>query len=310
MMLRSLLPLCSVLAFTLGCGARTSAAPTVNLQSGARVTSADNQDRGEILLWATKGEGEARQTRTFRLAAEGSLTVLHEHDGILIATSHGELKWQAQEIEVKLAGCDMEGGPGMPTKGSATTANLVNSTGNIVYKVVESDGEGGELDDLQHHVELLGTIGPYLFIHEVSYMNGCGPHGNTMASAMIWDADSGKTIDLWSELPAKDKLAETARRKLIEEEPEPGQEEESNKPEPAQFVPAYGERGALRLDAQFTQSACYACSDGQWSSYTRSAIVPTDWIPERMRAWVTPPVVVKDFLEAHRDWHLGGWSKR
>jgi len=310
MMLRSLLPLCSALLFAVGCGPRASGLPTVNLQSGARVTATDNSDRGEILLWAMKGSRE--QIRTFRIAAEGSLSVLGEYDGIRIATSRGELQWQAQEKELDLKGCEhFDGSPAAPTKGLMTTANLLNSNGEVVQKIVESSGEPTDVDDVQHHVALMGTIGPYLFIQEDAFVYACGAHGNTMVSAMIWDAESGKTINIWGELPDRDKLAEAAKRKLDEtDEIERGQDEESSIPEPAQFLPTYGERGALHLEAQFARFACYACSDGLWSSYTQSAMVPTEWMPERMKAWVTPPVVVKDFMESHREWQLGGWSRR
>lgn len=296
---------------TVGCSARPPVSPTVNLQPGTRVVSPDNHDRGEILLWVTKDEG--KQTRTYRLAAEGSLNVLGENEGIIITTTHGELTWRAQDKEIDLKGCEhFDGTPAVPSKGSIMTANLVNSKGEIVQKVVDSnDGDGGEVEDLQHHVTLLGTIGPYLFVSEASYVYACGAHGGEMFAAMVWDAESGKTVDLWPELPGKDKLADIARRKIAEAEGEEvGQDEDSMKAEPAQFWPVYGDRGALRLDAQFAQWACYACSDHQWSSYTRSMTVPTDWIPERMRTWVTPPVVVKEFLETHREWKLGGWSKR
>ncbi len=311
MMLRHALPLSAVFVFAMGCGTRTPVSPTVNLQPGTRVVVPDNQDRGEILLWVTKSDG--KQTRTYRLAAEGSLNVLGENEGIVLATTHGELTWQAQEKEVDLKGCEhYDGAPAVPSKGSVMFANLVNSKGDILQKVVDSnEADGGAVEDLQHHVSLLGTIGPYLFISEGSYMYACGAHGNEMASAMVWDAESGKAVDLWAELPGKDKLAESAKRKLDEAAgDEAGQDDDSTKPEPAQFWPVYGDRGALRLDAQFARWACYACSDHEWSSYTRSATVPTDWMPERMRTWVTPPVVVKEFLEAHRDWRLGGWSKR
>jgi hypothetical protein len=311
MMIRHVLPLFAAFLFVMGCGSRSAVSPTVNLQQGTRVVAPDKHDRGEILLWVTKAEG--KQARTYRLAAEGSLEVLGEYEGIIITTTHGELTWQAREKEIDLKGCaHFDGTPAVPSKGSIMLANLVNSKGDVLQKVVDSsDSEGEEIEDLQHHVELLGSIGPYLFIHESSYMYACGAHGGEMASAMVWDAESGKTVDLWPELPGKDKLADIAKRKIAEAEGEDVEQgEDSAKPEPAQFWPVYGDRGALRLDAQFAQWACYVCSDHQWSSYTRSATVPTDWMPERMRTWVTPPVVVKEFLEAHRDWKLGGWSKR
>lgn len=311
MMLRHAVLLSAAFISLMGCSARATVSPTVSLQSGTRVVGPDNHDRGEILVWVKKNEG--KETRTYRLAAEGSLNVLGEHEGIIIATTHGEMTWKAQEKEINLKGCEhFDGAPAVPSKGSVIFANLVNSNGDVLQKVVDSsEAEGSDVDDLEHHVSLVGTIGPYLFVSESSYMYACGAHGNETASAMVWDAESGKTIDLWAELPNKDKLAETVKRKLAEAEgDDAGQDEDSGKPEPAQFWPVYGERGALRLDAQFAQWACYACSDHEWSSYTRSATVPTEWIPERMRTWVTPPVVVKEFMDAHRDWRLGGWSKR
>jgi hypothetical protein len=311
MMLRFVLSLSVVSFFATGCSARAPVAPTVTLQPGVHLAAADNHDRGEILVWVTKDEG--RQTRTYRLAAEGSLSVLGEHEGILVATTHGELTWKVQEKEIDLNGCEHpDGTPAVPTKGSIMMANLVNASGDVVQKVVDSSGTaGGTIEELQHQVTLLGTIGPYLFIYESSYMYACGAHGNEMASAMVWDAESGKTVDLWKELPGKDKLVDAAKRKLdTAEDAETDQGDESSRPEPAQFLPVYGDRGALRLDAQFARWACYTCSDRAWSSYTRSAVVSTEWMPERMRTWVTPPVVVKEFLEAHREWRLGGWSKR
>lgn len=313
MMLRSFVPLGVAMIFGLGCSARASTTPTVNLQVGARAASSDSQDHGEIWLWATRDKDDTRQTKTFRLAAEGSLSVLGEFDGIRILTSQGEWKWQAQEKEVKLSGCEHEdGSPAEAKTGTVMTVNLVNATGGAVQKIVESsDGEGSEIDDLQHHVTLLATIGPYLFIHESSYMYACGAHGNEAASAMVWDAEAGKTIDLWKDLPGKDKLADVAQQMLAkDEETDLVLQDETAKPEPAQFVPVYGEHGSLRLDAQFARWACYMCSDHEWSSYTRSAVVPTNWLPERMRSWAMPPVVVREFLDAHRDWRLGGWSKR
>jgi hypothetical protein len=310
MVFQFLFTLGAALVFATGCSSRARVAPTVDLQAGAKVPAADNHgDRGEILLWVKNGAG---QTRTFRLASEGALNVLGQHSGIIIATTHGDLTWDVREKEVDLDGCDhFDGTPASPTKGSITFTNLVGPAGDVVQKVVDPTEDGGGIEDLQHGVDLVGTIGPYLFIQESSYTYACGAHGNTTVAATVWDAEQGKIVNLLAELPAKEKLATQAQRKLDEEDVDTGGiKEEEGKPEPAQLLPVYGERGALRIDAQFARWACYACSDGMWSSYTRSAVVPTEWVPERLKAWVMPPVVVKEFLETHRDWHLGGWSRR
>lgn len=304
----ALVPVFALAAF--GCSGRSPVAPTVTLQSGAQVRLSDTPEQGEILAWLRSADGG--QTRTYRLAAEGSLRILGQHDGIVLATSQGELSWIATEHEVNLSGCDMgDGAPRESSKGSMMSANLVNKAGQTVQKVVDPNLTSDlDVNDLQHHVTLLGSIGPYLFIREGSYAFACGAHGNEVAAAMIWDAESGKTIDLWPQLPNKEQLVAEAKRKIDEaEDEERTLDDDSAKPEPAQFIPMYGDRGALRLDAQFARWACYVCSDHEWSSYTRSAIVPTNWMPEKMRTWVTPPVAVKELLESHKDWRLGGWTR-
>lgn len=312
MMLRPLFLSSLVFALALGCGGSRPVTPAVNLQSGARIAPTDNHaDEGEVLVWV---RNDAGKTKTFRLGAEEPLRVLGEQEGIAIVSSRGELIWQEQQKEVDLDGCEhFDGSPAMPTKGMITQVDLVTPGGKVEQKVVDSpERDGGAIDDLQHNVNLLGSIGPYLFIHESSYMYACGAHGMTTAGAFVWDIEAGKAIDLLGEVPAKEKLGEQAKHLLEEGEQDPtGQpQEDSEKPEATQIAPMYGDKGALHLEVQFTRSACYMCGDGQWSSYTRSASVPAGWMPTRMRPWELPPVVVKEFLETHRDWQLGGWSKR
>jgi hypothetical protein len=36
-------------------------------------------------------------------------------------------------------------------------------------------------------------------------------------------------------------------------------------------------------------AACRACSDGMWSTYTRSAVIPSGWFPERLAPFAAPP---------------------
>lgn len=293
-----------------GCGARPSPSPTVNLLAGSRDVTADSHDGNEILVWATKGENGP--VHTFHLAADGALRILSEREGATIVTSHGELTWKAEEKVLELDGCEHgDGAPRLPSKGSYVNTSLVRPDGSVAQKVVEfNDGIDTDIDELNHSVSLVGSIGPYLFIREGAYSYACGAHGNVTAAAAIWDAENAKIITIESELPEKDKLAATAKKTLDEADEADAADSESNDAVVAQFSPIYGQRGALRLDVQMTRWACYACSDGEWSSYTRSVTLPTNWIPERMKAWVMPPVVVKDFAETHPEWQIGGWSKR
>ncbi len=298
-----------------GCGARASASasPTVNLQGGKRDVSSDHSDGNEILVWATQGENGPM--RTFYLAGDGALRVLRESEGATVVTSHGDLTWKAEEKELNLNGCEhVDGSPRTPGKGTIMNATLVKSNGQVAQKVVDANdggfGSEPDIDELNHFATLTGSIGPYLFIREGSYAYACGAHGNSTAASMVWDANAGKPVDLVPELANAEKLVATAKQKLDEVDGDEGGPEESNEPAFAQFIPVYSEHGALRIDVQFARWACYACSDGEWSSYTRSAIVPTNWFPERMKTWAMPPVVVKEFAKAHPEWRIGGWSKR
>lgn len=296
-----------------GCGSRRPASPTVNLQAGPRDVSPDNHDGNEILVWATGGENGPY--RTFRLAADGALRILGESEGATIVTTHGELTWKTEEKQIKLNGCEhADGTPQTPSTGTAMNGTLVQSNGETAQKVVDfNDGGFGseaDIDELGHFVRLTGSVGPYLFIREGAYAFSCGVHGNSTASSMVWDADAGKPIDFLPELADAEKLVATAKQKLDEIDKDEGGPDDTNEPAFARFIPVYNEHGALRIDVQFARWACYACSDGEWSSYTRSATIPTNWLPERMKTWAMPPVVVKEFAKTHPDWQIGGWSKR
>lgn len=315
MMLRSSVLVLAFGSLLAGCGARpsTSKSPPVNLQGGKRDVSTDQHDGDEILVWVS--QGERGPLHTFYLAADGALRVLKEREGATIVTSHGELTFKAEEKEVKLNGCEhVDGAPRTPSVGTVMNAMLLQSNGQVAQKIIDfyDGGFGAEpdIDELGHYVVLTGSIGPYLFIREGAYSFSCGVHGNASASAMVWDANAGKPIDFLPELADAEKLVAQAKEKLDEIDKDEGGPDEANEPGFAQFIPVYSEHGALRIDVQFARWACYACSDGEWSSYTRSAIVPTNWFPERMKTWAMPPVVVKEFAKTHPEWRIGGWSKR
>jgi len=313
MRLRSLAALAAPLA--LACGSsRPPTPPAVDLAAGGAPVRADGGDVGEVVVWGQEGGGPSV---TYRLAADGSGRVTGEERGVVILTSRGELSWVEETREVKLAGCgdveeeeeEAERPPPtvFPFTGRLSAAYLLSRDGQGRQEVVDTSSyEGDTVQDLQHDVELLGSVGPYLFVHESTFIDACGLHGHTTASFLVWDAEAGKQVDLLTKLPRTKELALHAAKKLDEEEPEP----EANAPDPVQVLPVYSARGGLRLDAQFARAACYACSDGLWTSYSRSAIVPSEWVPEVLAPWAMPPVSVVKFLQEHPRFVIRGWSSR
>ena len=214
---------------------------------------------------------------------------------------------------IELDGCNFEGDGVTPTKRAGTLMNVELRTpdGKTAQTVIDA-GYSGSLDveQMEHGVLLFGSIGSVLFFHETTFVYACGAHGNTTASFTMWDAEAGKPIEMLGDVPDKAALAKKAAELLDAADGEDSSAHEDDAlPELVQLEPAYGARGALRLDAQFMRAACYACSDGFWSSYSRSVGVETHWMPERFSAWAMPPVSVKVFLELHPGFALGGWSR-
>ncbi len=304
-----LLVVLAVFVVASGCGGqRTPGVPAVELGAGPRAAPPEAESGGEVLLWGRTNEGPRT---TFRV--DGSGRVLGEEPGVVITTSRGELVWHEREEEIVLGGCE-EGGTRKEAlePGKVTHAWLSPREDQGRQIVVDPSGSEGEgVEELSHGVELLGSIGPYLFVHESVYIFACGAHGNATAGFHLWDAEAGRAVDLLPDLPNNAAIAQRAERMLDEGDMDPEEaRKEENLPELVQIVPFYGERGGLRVDAQFMRGDCYACSDGAWSSYTRSVVLPSEWMPERFAPWSTPPVAVVKFLQSRSGFVLGGWSRR
>lgn len=303
----------ALLALIAGCAARPQSALPVSLEvppapaprSFESKGAVDAALGGPLLVWGRPGDGPPT---TWHLTEDGA--VIREEPGIVVATGRGEWRWEVREVEVKTSACDF--GPGEtrePGEGTASRAELVlRGTGVRQQVVAPSDADGSNV--LQHEAEAIGSIGPYLFIEERTYSDACGAHGFVGVGFIVWDADKGAIVDLLAEVSSVPALQREAEALLDEDEDDPeAARQEEDAPELVQVAPAYDARGALRLTAKLARSACYACGDGAWSSYTRSAVVPTKKAPERLAAWASPPPGMQSFLAQHPGVTLGGWSR-
>jgi hypothetical protein len=311
MTLRTSFALVSTLVL-FGCGARAAdLPPAVELRPGPAASPAEANagEAGEILLWGHTGDAAPR---TYRLAPDGSGRVIAEEAGIVIATSRGEWRWETREVKVKTEPCDWGNGPESGEgEGTLTHASLRLRTGGTERQdVIVAENPDGA-NQIEHGVTVNGSAGPILFLEEGTYTYACGAHGGSAAEFHAWDVERGKAMDLLAEVPQLGVLKARAEKILDEgeEDPEEARKEESP-PDLVQLLPVYDARGRLGIDAQFARFACYACGDGMWSSYTRSAVVPSGWLPARIAPFATPPEAVTAFLSTHRGFKLGGWSRR
>ncbi|XXX75518.1 hypothetical protein WMF30_48500 [Sorangium sp. So ce134] len=303
----ALLPLIS------GCAARPQPAPAVSIEiplapapRAAEAQAAGGAaSGGALVVWGRTGDGPPR---TWHLTEGGA--VIRAEPGIVVATGRGEWRWEVREARVETSACDFGlGDTREPGEGTASRAELVlRGRGARQQVIAPPDADGSNV--IQHAVEAIGSVGPYLFIEERTYTDACGAHGFEGAAFMVWDAGKGAVVDLLAEVPDVPALQGEAEALLDgdEDDPEAARQEE-NAPDLVQIAPAYDERGALRLTARLARAACYACGDGAWSSYTRSVVVPAENAPERLAAWVSPPPGVQGFLARNPGVKLGGWSR-
>jgi hypothetical protein len=151
--------------------------------------------------------------------------------------------------------------------------------------------------------EITGSVGPFVFVKRTTYSFACGAHGSTTVESLVWDLEHGVPVNLAGELPVDPSLATEARAELGDEVFDLGEE-----PELTELVPRLTDDGRIVLDRQLTMGACYACSDGRWSSYSRSAILERASLPASLAAEAEVPVGVLAFRGTHPDLALAGFS--
>jgi hypothetical protein len=285
-------------------------ARSIDLDRDGSLREKEPADATAYFVWTREGE---ERTVTYRLDARGqSCETL---DGIVIATAAGTWQWQVEDRSVPTVPCEhyddeghvFAGDPVEP--GTRARASLVHVASGVEQVVVDAGIDLMGNADVKHDVGVIGSIGPYLFIEESTYVYSCGAHGNTGVSTLIWNAAAGNAIATPMDLGALDATRATAIADLIDEDDDMFAPTEENL-ELTELVPRFAPDGRLALGLQFTAPTCYACTRGGWSSYTKSTIVDTPAMPKVLAPFANPPLAVRAFLRAHPDIVMKGWSAR
>ncbi|WP_437938840.1 protein kinase domain-containing protein [Sorangium sp. So ce341] len=162
--------------------------------------------------------------------------------------------------------------------------------------VDEGAGESPHAFELEQSIQLLASVGPYLFVHTGVHGNWGGAHPMYEARFRVVDLRSGADTEL---------LTDTERVQLSREE---GQHAmallrqryedflgEGEAPELTLFLLSYGHDGALSAEYQFTAPIAYVASDYRWSAYTCSELVHSPKIPASLGEYERAP----HLLERH-----------
>lgn len=160
--------------------------------------------------------------------------------------------------------------------------------------VFPADTPPGERFEWTEDVTVDGQVGPYLFVRGQAVDHGCGAHPNTLARSRVIDVATGAEAPLLDDVTLRPVL-DAARASLLASLARPGADGtprgEAARPEDleiARLVPRWTPE-KLVLAVQVTAPTCYACSDGQWSSYTVSETVDLLEVSPALLPWAVPP---------------------
>jgi hypothetical protein len=233
-----------------------------------------------------------------------------QREGIVAATEQGVWRWVSEPVHVVTKACEAGPGMGGPAgKGEAERASLVRLAGGQRIPVVAPDATT-DVSELTSSVTVVGTVGPYWFVREATFIYACGAHGSTGMSAAVIDARGGARVEVLS-AEEKAQVDRVERRDALEKvraDKEAGFGEIDAKDlQLAAFLPGWKD-GALAMRVQFAAPACYACTDGEWSSYTRSTFVPLRAQPRSLTPYARMPAEIAAHAREAKI-TVRGWSE-
>ncbi|MGC6515483.1 MAG: hypothetical protein ACON4N_13370 [Myxococcota bacterium] len=168
--------------------------------------------------------------------------------------------------------------------------------------------EGGF--DYDEGLGVTGSVGPWLFLTGSTSEYFCGAHGGSQAGSAVVDLRTLAVADPYTDEETNQvdaALRPTAFDVLKSDEGE------SFVTEPSEMAwtesrPEWGD-GTLSMRVQFTGDACYACSDGEWSSYTVSHALSSSVVPAALREGAVWPEALKAEWPAPKEGWKRGFSR-
>lgn len=259
---------------------------------------------GDVLLLVTGG---MHDVTTLRFRSDGSsVDPIARIDTAVISTAGETWEWNTDQEPVETAACPdgtwlASDDVSYRTRAGFTAGARTVAVADTFTPVDAQDAVG----TFRHHVTLIGIVGSWALISESEWGYSCGAHPSEAHAFSVWDLEKGSRVNWMDRVPHVERLRRTAITKLLEDEAfiEMGEAHETELTAlRLQFDP---ERG-LSLRYQFTAPTCYACSDGMWSSYTRS--VDVDGEPMALPQQAPLPASVRQWLAEHPQIGVRGYS--
>lgn len=285
----------------------------------ANTSAIATDSRLHALIWEKRGDDYT--TRWVTTTGEVSAT----RPEVVVAVQDRLLAWRSQMtdgdepcagncVEGTIDGrCPPPGFEGEWETGSASSAvehiDLVDiASGEVVARVSKPPSDDAET----RTVELLGSVGPYLFVFDHDRRHPCGTaHGWGNASFYTFDADTMSHVNILREFDVATKVNEMSARLRAQaeaEEPEWDHDEDDFTVELTMVIPVFTADAHLSFTCQLTRQSSYGNSDNLWGSYTESERSECPRSPRRFTEFEAAPTAVAGYWARHPRASVTGWS--
>jgi hypothetical protein len=279
--------------------ARTYAEPDASRAAGAVAA----REQVGAYVWVREGD----KTATYTVSEEGE--VLSSTEGIALMTSRGVARLRTTTVPVKRSPCawDADGNELPKDKQArpatkATFVSMLAPEGGVVP--VGSDGSG-ELIDRTTTSEVLGSVGPYLFVRETVTNDFCGnSYDDRGAQVIVRDLEGNVATRIDPTEDEAKKLRAAADRAL---RARPNVELYDEPEITATTIRFTGDK--LAVSYQVSAVTCHGCGDKAYSAYTHSVDLPAPALPKELEPYASAPKAVSAFLAANPGKKLGGYSR-
>ena len=315
----------SAAALLVACGACTAEPPPEQAgaaaafrapSAGSPAPPATGAQPGEAyLVWSAAAADSP--ARTVWIDGEGRPVA--QRAGVVVGGSGGLWAWTEGKETTRGVDCECLRNAEDPdnaqclARGEVATVQLADLLGGRRVSVVAAEPSDENALPEQRAAPLAG-VGPYLFVEADYDVYSCGAHGFHNVEARVYDLSRGgavvELLDSVQALAVEEREGVEARRALEDELDDDDWVEGSVESVyltevEAKWTPA----GTLDVAYQLTTGACYACSDGLSSSYSRSAVVPASSVPPALAEWTRAPEPVRRYWRAAPPGERAGWSR-
>lgn len=278
--------------------ARTYAEPDASRAAGAVAT----REQVGAYVWVREGD----KTTTYTVGDDGE--VLASTDGIALMTSRGLARLRTTTRPVKRSPClyDSDGNdlPKAKQARPATTATLVSMLAPEGGVAAVGRDRSGEIVDQTISSEVVGSVGPYLFVRETVINEYCSVAFHDRGSQVVVRDLEGDVVTRIDPTDDDAKKLRASAERLLQARKDA---ELYDEPEiTATTIRFTGDK--LGVTYQVSAVTCHGCGDMAYSPYTLSVDLPAPQLPKELEPYAATPKAVSAFLAANPGKKLGGYT--